>query len=207
MMESTLKVPLQSNNKELIMIFKRLASLVLFTTLLVSVQASELDLALSKETAAIELHLDTDSISVQGARVNIGGLYNEDDDLLGFIGLTSGGESTVGKPYSLGVGVRLYYAAIENPDVKVGAVALGANGRVKFSAGVPLALAAEFYYAPKITSFEAADEVLDTRVRFETAVSESATAFIGYRIVKVGLKSRGNYHVDDHVQLGVRLRF
>ncbi|MEE9352671.1 MAG: YfaZ family outer membrane protein [Thiotrichaceae bacterium] len=187
--------------------FKRLVSLALLAILSASIQASELDLALSKETAAIELQLDTDSISAQGARLNIGGLYNEDDDLLGFIGLTSGGEPTGDKPYSLGVGVRLYYAAIENPDVKVGAVALGANGRVKFSAGVPLALAAEFYYAPKITAFEAADEVLDARIRFETAVSESATAFIGYRTVKLGLKSRSDYHVDDHVQLGVRLHF
>ncbi len=188
--------------------YKRLSSVALLTTLSVSIQASELDLALSKETAAIELHLDTDSISAQGARVNVGGLYNEDDDLLGFIGLTSGGELTAGgKPYSLGVGVRLYYASIENPDVEVGAVALGANGRVKFSAGVPLALAAEFYYAPKITAFEAADEVLDARVRFETTVSESATAFVGYRTIKLGLKSRSDYHVDDHVQLGVRLHF
>lgn len=173
-----------------------------------STQASELDFALSEETAALEVHLDTNRISSEGAKISFGGLYNEDDDILGFVGITSGGVSTAAdKPYSLGVGVRLYYASLDNPDSRVGALALGLNGRVKFSAGIPLALAADFHFAPKITTFEEGDDLLDTRIRLETDVSENATAFVGYRTITLGLKSAPEYKVDDHVQLGVRLSF
>ena len=179
------------------------------STLSVSTQASELDFALSKETAALELYFDTGGEkSTDAAKISLGGLYNEDDDLLGFIGVVSGGTfSTSVQPYSLGVGVRLYYASIETPDVKVGALALGGNARIKFSAGIPLALVGEFHYAPKITTFEKGDSVLDTRIRLESEISESATAFIGYRTITLGLKSGIDYEVDDRVQLGVRIHF
>jgi len=196
-------------DKERFMFLKTITGLVVLTTLTATAQASELDLALSKETAAIELVIDTDRINAKGANINVGGLYNEDDDLLGFIGIaSSGGSSTSDKPYSLGVGARVYYATIDNPDINVGAVALGVNGRVKFSVGLPLALTGDFYFAPKITTFSDADDIWDARIRLETSVSENAAAFIGYRKIKVGLENTNStYNIDDHVQLGVRFHF
>ncbi len=187
---------------------KTIAGLALAMAVSATSQASELDLALSNETAAIEVLLDTDRINAQGANINVGALYNEDDDLLGFIGVASGnGTDQLDKPYSLGVGARLYYANIDTPDVNVSALALGANGRVKFQAGLPLALAGDFYFAPKITTFSDGDDLWDARVRLETSVSDNAAAFVGYRKVQAGLKAGGSHNLDDRVQLGVRFKF
>lgn len=173
----------------------------------ISLHASELDLALSKETAAVELLLDTNAISNTQARFEVGGLYNENDDLVGYLGLASGGEPGTDQAYAFGVGARLYYGAVDTPDVNVGALALGVSGKIKFSAGMPLALAGDFHYAPKITTFSDGDEVLDTRVRLETDISPSATAFVGYRNLQFGLKSHADYDIDDFVHLGVRFSF
>lgn len=170
-------------------------------------QASELDLALSKETAAAELTLDTGLINGNNARLELGGLYNESDDLVGYVGLTSGNAITPEQIYSLGVGARLYYGAVDTPDVDVTGIALGITGKLKFVVGMPLVLAGDFHYAPKITTFSDGDAILDTRIRLETSVSQNATAFIGYRNLKFDLKSHADYDVDDFVQLGVRFGF
>ncbi len=192
------------------MFFKRIGrvlSVVAVSLTSVHVYAAELDFALSKETAALEVYLDTNMINSQNAKAILGGVYTENGDWVGYAGLASDGLAAIDQAYSFGVGVRLYYGSIDTPDVGVGALALGATGRVKFSAGIPLALAGDFHYAPKITTFSDGDEVLDTRIRLETDISPNAVAFIGYRTLTLGLKSRPDYEVDDRIQLGVRFQF
>ncbi len=171
----------------------------------VTTQASEIDLALGKETASAEFYSDS-GINNTG-RISAGGLYNEDDDLLGFIGLTSNNSIVTDRPYDFGVGARGYYAKVDSPDVGVGAIALGINGRIRFTAGLPLALAGDFYYSPKITTFDDGDELVDSRIRLEAQVSPNASAFVGYRRVKLNLKDFSNYKLDDHVQVGIRFKF
>jgi hypothetical protein len=191
-----------------------LIGLTLFSAsaqVLTTAQASELDLALGKETAAVEVYLDASRVNgdtnTTVGNVSIGGLYNENDDLLGFIGLDSNSSRGYNSPYELGVGVRAYYLTVDEPDVSVGAIALGISGKVKFNVGVPLALAGDFHYAPKITTFNDGDEVVDSRLRLEGEVSQSSTAFVGYRRIKLNLKEHSNYKLDDHVQVGIRFKF
>ena len=183
------------------------ATTLLSTTALAPVitNAAEIDLALGKETASVEFYSDT-SINNTG-RISVGGLYNEDDDLLGFVGLTSNNSLVTDRPYDFGVGARGYYTNVDSPDVSVGAIALGVNGRIRFSAGLPLALTGDFYYSPKITTFADGDELVDSRVRLEAEVSPNASAFVGYRKVKLNLKNHPNHKLDDHVQVGIRFSF
>lgn len=183
------------------------ATALLSTTALVPVitYAAEIDLALGKETASVEFYSDS-GINNTG-RISVGGLYSEDDDLLGFVGLTSNNSLVTDRPYDFGVGARGYYTKIDSPDAGVGAIALGINGRIRFSAGLPLALAGDFYYSPKITTFDDGDELVDSRLRLEAEVSPNASAFIGYRRVKLNLKDFPNYKLDDHVQVGIRFKF
>lgn len=172
-------------------------------------QASQLDFALSEETASLEAHVDTNAFMAGGAQASIGGLYNQDDDIAGFIGFSSRGASNynTNNAYTFGVGVRGYYASLEDLNQNVGAVALGVNGRMRFNPGFPLAVSGELYYAPKITTFDDGDDLLDTRIRLETDVSPNARAFVGYRILQTELKSGRDYDLDDHVQLGVNFDF
>lgn len=172
-----------------------------------TVQASELDFALGKETAAIEVYLDANSSNNNAGKISLGALYNEDEDLLGFVGLASNGSRGFNSPYEVGVGVRAYYLTADEPDVSVGAIALGVSGKIKYSAGIPLALTGDFHYAPKITTFSDGDELVDSRIRLEGEVTNNSTAFIGYRRIKLNLKEHSNYKLDDHIQLGIRFKF
>ncbi len=197
-----------SKKRTVISNLKFLSTTVLIsTTALISAisQASEIDLALGKVTAAAEFYSDS-GINNTG-RISVGGLYNEDDDLLGFVGLTSNNSIVTDRPYGFGVGARGYYVKVDSPDVGVGAIALGINGRIRFTAGLPLALAGDFYYSPKIATFDGGDELVDSRIRLEAKVSPNASAFVGYRRLKLNLKNFSNYKLDDHVQVGIRFKF
>lgn len=172
-------------------------------------QASQLDFSLSEETAALEAHVDSPAGGIGGSQISVGGIYNEDDDIAGFLGFSSRGSNSYGttNAYTFGVGARGYFASLEDVDKSVGAVALGVNGKVRFNAGIPLALTGELYYAPKITTFDDGDDLLDTRIRLETDVSPNARAFIGYRTLQTDLKTGGDYEIDDNVQLGINFDF
>lgn len=186
-----------------------LASAVLPTIFALPAQASQLDFALSEEAASLEAHVDTNALNGGGAQVSVGGIYNEDDDIAGFIGFSSRGSNdyNASNAYTFGVGVRGYYAALDDLDKNVGAVALGVNGKLRFNAGIPLAVTGELYYAPKITTFDDGDDLLDTRIRLETDVSQNARAFVGYRTLQTELKSGGDYEIDDQLQLGINFDF
>lgn len=186
-----------------------LASALLPTIFVLPTHASQLDFALSEEAAALEAYVDTNALNAGRAQMSVGGIYNEDDDIAGFVGFSSSGSGnyTTNNPYTFGVGVRGYYAALEDLDKDVGAIALGVNGKMRFNAVFPLAVTGELYYAPKITTFDDGDDLLDTRIRLETDVSPNARAFIGYRILQAELKSGGDYEIDDQVQLGINFDF
>lgn len=186
-----------------------LATAVLPVIFTLPAQASQLDFALSEEAASLEAHVDSNALSGGGAQISAGGIYNEDDDIAGFIGFSSRGSNdyNANNAYTFGVGVRGYYASLEDLDKTVGAVALGVNGKVRFNAGVPLAITGELYYAPKITTFNDGDDLLDTRIRLETDVSQNARAFIGYRTFQTELKSGADYEIDDQVQIGINFDF
>lgn len=169
--------------------------------------ASELDLALGEDTAAAEFLVSPEALNVQNANVTIGGAYNDNDDLLGYVGLSSGNSPIYSQPFELGVGGRVYYASIDQPDSSASAIALGVHGRLNLSAGFPVALAGSFYYAPDITTFMDGDDFMDARIRLESDITPNASAFIGYRDVKVGMKSGPSYHLDEDIHLGVRFKF
>jgi hypothetical protein len=171
------------------------------------IQASEFELALSKDSAAIDILNDSNVIGTGGAELSIGALYNEADDILGHIGLLVRGVPAGEQPFSFGLGGRLYFAALDKPDASVGALALGAGGRYLIPGNIPMAVGGDLYYAPGITTFSDADDLLDIKIRFEADVLPSATAFIGYRNVVTSLEDGPNYDIDENVHLGIRILF
>ena len=191
--------------------FLRLPALMASIGLLsVPAMASELDLALSEDTAAAELLIGPDRVNISGAGITLGGEYNDDDDALLYVGLSSIGGSNFNQAPALqfGVGGRLYYASIDQPDQSISAIALGGHGRLDLSGtGFPVALAGSVYVAPDITTFMDGDDLLDARIRVEADVSPNATAFVGYREVDVGLKSFPDRKVDEDIHAGVRFKF
>lgn len=172
-----------------------------------SVQAAEFELALSKDTAAIDILSDSAVLGSGGAELSVGALYNDSDDVLGHIGLLVRGVPAGEQPFSFGLGGRVYLASLDKPDAGVGALALGAGARYLIPGNIPMAVGGDIYYAPGITTFNDADDLLDLKIRFEADVLPSATAFIGYRNIVVGLENGPNYDVDENVHLGIRILF
>ena len=173
-----------------------------------STQAADFDIALSEETASLEMISDSDVIGMGGADLLLGLLFNEDDDYMGSLGLQAyGTPAGPEQPFSFGLGGKLYYARIDKPDADVSALALGVTTIYHIPDNMPMALSAELYFAPGITSFHDADQFLDFRARFSIDVLPSAAGFIGYRLTTVDFEAGGDRDLDENIHLGIRFQF
>jgi hypothetical protein len=63
------------------------------------------------------------------------------------------------------------------------------------------------FYAPKITSFGDADDVLDYIIRVEMEFVPQVMGFLGYRLLEADLDGGGERELDDNFHIGVSLIF
>lgn len=173
-----------------------------------AVQAADLELALSGESAAAELFMDSSSLASGGADIRFGLLFNEDDDLVGSLGLVVRGTPAGQQPYSFGLGAQIYMASVDSLDEGLTALALGGGVKYYIPANMPIALGGELFFAPSITTTGDGDSFLDFRVRAEVELLPSATAFVGYRSLSSEFDGDvDDYDIDDNLHLGIRLQF
>ncbi len=171
-------------------------------------QAVGLEVALSNESAYAEVFGDSALVGRGGVELSAGAFYNEDDDWsiqLGAVvqGVPAGAE----KPYSFGLGLQGYFIKTDDVEGDAQALALGGYGKYHFSGNIPIAVGAELFYAPPITTFDDADDVLDFTTRVEAELIPSTALFLGYRYYQVDSDDDGNYRLDNNVHLGVRFTF
>jgi len=169
--------------------------------------AADLDLALSSQSGAAELIVDSSSIASGGADIRLGMLFNENNDVAGHAALMVRGAAVAGRPYNFGLGASIYYASIDDPTKSVAALALGFSVKYIFPGSTPIGLGGDFFYAPDITTFSDGDSLADFRIRAEVDVLPSATAFIGYRLLTTDLTGTTTHDLDDNVHLGIRISF
>lgn len=173
-----------------------------------SIQASELELFLGSDTAALKILSDSASVGVGGADLQIGGFFNDADDYLIELGMLVQGRPAGEQPTSYGLGAKAMFGGIDQPDKGLGGIGLGGIIAHHIPANMPVTLSAELYYAPGITSFRDADGMLDMTLRAELAVLPAASAFLGYRQLSVDLDGvSGDYDLDDEIHLGMRFQF
>ena len=87
------------------------------------------------------------------------------------------------------------------------ALALGGQIRYVIPSTTPVALMAEGFISPDITTFNDAEQYLEYRFALELEVTPSARAYIGYRKIEIDLGGIDDYEMDDDFHLGVRLAF
>ncbi len=185
---------------------------VLLTLLLLgtagSLQAQELEIALSDEMAEIILADRTSQGQNQSARYGGGVLYNEDRDLLGHLFLTVNNEvEGRWQPVTFGVGVKLFGADLDRSGETLAALAVGGNVGIGIPANIPLAVVFQGYISPNITTGGDADRVTEGQVRLEAEIVSGARAFIGYRQIKFHMDTFRDERVDDGLHAGLQLRF
>lgn len=173
-----------------------------------NVQAADLELALSGASAAAEIYVDSGVIASGGADIRFSGLFNEDDDVMGSLGLVVRGTPAGRQPFSFGLGGQIYLVNLEDADLSVSALALGGSYKYFIPANMPVALGLELFYAPGITTSGDADSFMDFRARAEIDLLPSATIFAGFRSVTTELEGTSDdYEIDDNFHVGIRVQF
>lgn len=173
-----------------------------------TLQAQELELALSDAMAEVILADRSTQRDHQSARYGVGLLYNEDQDLLGTLFLTV--DNVVEgrwQPITFGVGLKLYGANLDRSGESLAALAIGGNVGMGIPADIPLALVLQGYVSPNITTGGDASRVTEGQLRLEAEVVRGAHAFLGYRRIKFHMDSFRDERVDDGFHAGLRLRF
>lgn len=192
------------------MMFRSLCSGLCLSLSALTAQAGALDLKLNSDMAELVFLTENATFGYGGADIGAGILSNENNDLFvnGSILVSGSGTGNV-RALHYGVGGKLYAGRLKTKpeNLEGGGLAIGAMLRYVFPASTPLALLAEGYWAPAVTSFSDFDGIREYRVAVELEVTPSARAYIGYRKLRTVLDTDVNYDVDEKAHVGVRFAF
>lgn len=169
--------------------------------------AVDLEIALSGDSANIEVQAESEGFGFSGSDLNAGLFFNDDDDFAIYAGLLVDGTPAGDQPFTYGLGGKIYYIDADTPNATATAIALGVGVKFHIPARMPMAVGGDIYFAPDITAFGDADGLLDFRIRFEMDVLPNATAFAGYRRFEIDLDQGGDYDLDDNPHVGIRFQF
>jgi hypothetical protein len=169
--------------------------------------AGELDVYLSSQSVQAGYSMDTGKIGYGGGNLIFGGYYDTDHDWQANAGLMVLGTPTADQPFTYGLGVMGYFSFIDDPDDQVQALTLGGLVKYHIPAKTPMAVSAQLFYAPEITTFGDGNNFGDFQANYEISFLPSATAYVGYRKTRTDLKNYGYYDIEDRFHVGVRLMF
>lgn len=181
---------------------RKLLVLLLLSMCSAAASAGDLEIALNQDAAQLGYKTGFGT-----GNFDFGVFFNEDDDLLGSVGLTVAGVPAGETPLTFALGTRLYAATLDIPDADVLALSLGGQVRYTIPSNMPMHLLAGVFYAPDITTFNDADEFLDFVVRFEVEFVPRTSGFIGYRLLEADTDSQGSHELDDNLHVGISLHF
>ena len=188
------------------MLLRRIFILAL-STLSTSVLADAIDINLSNDVAQLQYIAPTGHVGQGKSEFHMGFLYNDSNNVLGDAGLlvmNNGGDAT---DLSVGVGAKILVVRIVNNN----AVALALGGRVRYAplSDKRLGLVGQLYFAPDIVTFGDADRYIQTGVDVEYEIMPQAVAYLGYRKIKIGIKTAfvPDARLDEGMHLGVRIAF
>ena len=181
---------------------------LVFCGLSSQLHANDVELALSKDTAQFTFRSDSSMIGWGGADLAFSLFYNDNNDVLGQVGLMQLRPPSEDNPFSLGVGAKAYLGSLDNPSENIFALAISGEARYTFPGKMPMAIYLNGNWAPDITSFADSKEVLDFVLGFQIEVLPQTTAFIGFRYLEVDTKAESNVRLDDdRLHIGARFTF
>ncbi len=173
------------------------------------VDAAGLELDLSEESGEFTYLINSRGVVEGGLDVGFSFFYNNREDVvLGANILSLGQQAKYGQPLQLGVGAKLYGGKLED-DREIGAIGIGGRlGYIIPSQFSPVALVAEFYFAPSVTSFSDAERLIELNTRVEVEITPTAMGFFGYRLTTVRMAgTEDDMELDDNLNVGVRFLF
>lgn len=172
-------------------------------------QAAGLELDLSEESGEFTYLVNSRGVVEGGIDLGLSFFYNSREDILLSANVLSlGQQAQYNQPLQLGVGAKLYGGKLDD-DREVGAIGIGGRlGYIIPSQISPVAVVAEIYFAPSVTSFGDAERLMDLNTRIEAEITPTAVGFFGYRLSTVRMSgSEDDIELDDNLNLGVRFLF
>jgi len=171
-------------------------------------QANDIKLALSKDTAQYTFRSDSSMIGWGGADLGFSLFYNDNSDILGQMSLLQMRPASEESPFTLGVGAKIYLGTLDNPSANVFALAISGEARYTFPGTMPMAIYLNGNWAPDITSFSDSAGVIDFTLGYQIEILPHTTAFLGFRTLEVDTKQKDGRKLDaDRLQIGVRFTF
>ncbi|GAA3973464.1 YfaZ family outer membrane protein [Allohahella marinimesophila] len=180
-----------------------LSAAVLGMSAFVPAQASELDIALSEDSVAVDLRFLNEERSL---RSSAGIVYREGGSRVFDLELLALGQTAIGNlPTTVGIGGQL--DLFNGDDLEGGALPIG--GFVQFNIPqVPgLGYTAAAFVAPSITAFGDADRFwrFDTKVTYR--IIRAADVYLGYRHLHAKAEEGSDVSLEESFHLGFRLQF
>lgn len=171
-----------------------------------STMADTLDINLGEKAAQFKYAMPMGRDALGKSEFNAGLLYREGGDGMVDAGILVTNEVGAGTPgLTAGVGVKGLLASVRNQEG--GALALGGFARYSPPAARRFGIVGQIYYAPNIVSFGDLDRFVETTARLEYEILPQATAYVGYRKVRLGLDRARDATLDEGAHVGVRLMF
>lgn len=166
-----------------------------------------LDVSLSDETGRFGLYSTRES-EIELTTLQVDYFFNQIND--SFVGLNgSVMRKGVGgnKNLELGVKGQAFYLSrgqkVTNAKTGMGLM-LGGSARYWLPAEMPVAIAGDFLYSPRIVTLGDAVFALESNIRAEVRILPSAMAYIGFRQLSAEFSGL-NYELDKNIHIGIRV--
>lgn len=172
-----------------------------------TVMAQELDLSMSDDTALLK-YASPISYSAHGQTdASFGFMYTEQDDMMVQGGIEMKGEAGSQSPgLKFGMGIRAYGITFDAGD-DISSITIGVSATMVPPSLKRLALVAEIYYGPDVTTSGDADRFSDFSVRAEYEILPEAAFYFGYRNVQAEMVGGAEVALDKGGHVGLKMSF
>ncbi|MDO6460872.1 YfaZ family outer membrane protein [Granulosicoccaceae sp. 1_MG-2023] len=170
---------------------------------------ASLDLALSNESANLAVDFTPPGAVAASTVANLGGIYNENHDLIFFGTLMARGSREFDRNYvTLGAGLKAYGGSVDELDQSVGALAIGGElGVVLVPSANPIDMLLQGFVAPSITTFGDTEKLVEFSAKLRVEIVRSARAYVGYRLMQVDTEDYDDIEIDDNIHVGINIDF
>lgn len=162
------------------------------------VQADEVDLAFSNDTAKIKY--SRSGVISKRSQVNFSYFHHQDGADMFDMDILVGDASSANQ---LLIGGKLFYAS--DNDLDGTGLALGFSGSA--SLAHKLYLKGHAFYAPSVTSFNDVDNYQELEIRLTYQVIPEAEVSLGYRNAEFDIDNGGDLEIQDNIFLALTLNF
>lgn len=166
--------------------------------------ANNLAVDIGKDTFSAEF---AKSNSSEDATFSLGAISAEGDHKVYHFKALVTGELESNENVKASLGGKVYYADLERPIDNLTALSLGGEIEYSLPQNDKVKFGLSLFVAPKVTISNDFDLLTDVTLTASYQVLSNGAVYLNYRNLKVNHEDGSNVHVNDSVNIGLRLTF